>query len=362
MTLPHRLSGIILAALIVAGGLISASSAKAEDLVDFLWGGSAEYGGGRSVVSFDPKYKPNQIIVSFSDRRLYLITKPGEAITYPVAVPTGEARWQGVTFVSNKRVNPPWTPTPEMVRNNPRLPRWVPGGHPMNPLGIRAMYLGSSAYRIHGTDAPWTIGQAVSHGCIRMTNQDVLDLYPRVPVGMRVTVTWQHFSTHTVASGDEYPRYGADASSNSKNKSTASYSSPRDTSNHTASNRPTDGSLSSLFFWNDDEPAQQSQAPAQKSAHEATTSPAPSKKKTASSATKKKSSSTEKEKVSSSTSSHATSIPDPKKPRESAAADPVATKASLQTGNAPQGMPSATKTSASSDDGLSVKKAAAQVQ
>ena len=154
-------------------------------------------------MSFDPKYKPNQIIVSFSDRRLYLITKPGEAITYPVAVPTGEARWQGVTFVSNKRVNPPWTPTPEMVRNNPRLPRWVPGGHPMNPLGIRAMYLGSSAYRIHGTDAPWTIGQAVSHGCIRMTNQDVLDLYPRVPVGMRVTVTWQHFSTNTVASGNE---------------------------------------------------------------------------------------------------------------------------------------------------------------
>jgi hypothetical protein len=362
MTLHHRLSGITLAALIVAGGLMSASSAKAEDLVDFLWGGSAEYGGGRSVVSFDPKYKPNQIIVSFSDRRLYLITKTGEAITYPVAVPTGEARWQGVTFVSNKRVNPPWTPTPDMVRNNPRLPRWVPGGHPMNPLGIRAMYLGSSAYRIHGTDAPWTIGQAVSHGCIRMTNQDVLDLYPRVPVGMRVTVTWQHFSTNTVASGDTYPRYGADASSDSKNKSSsaenASYSAPRNASSHTASNRPTDGSLGSLFFWNDDEPAQQAQAPAQQTAPEATASPAPSKKKTASSVTKKKSTSTEKEKVSSSTSSHGASIPDPKKPRESAPADPVASKASLQTGE----IPAATKTSASSDDGLSVKRADAQVQ
>jgi hypothetical protein len=75
------------------------------------------------------------------------------------------------------------------------LPRWVPGGHPMNPLGVRALYLGSSAYRIHGTDAPWTIGTAVSKGCIRMYNQDVLDLYPRVSTGAVVTVTWQRFGS-----------------------------------------------------------------------------------------------------------------------------------------------------------------------
>ncbi len=293
MTLPHRLSGIILAALIVAGGLISASSAKAEDLVDFLWGGSAEYGGGRSVVSFDPKYKPNQIIVSFSDRRLYLITKPGEAITYPVAVPTGEARWQGVTFVSNKRVNPPWTPTPEMVRNNPRLPRWVPGGHPMNPLGIRAMYLGSSAYRIHGTDAPWTIGQAVSHGCIRMTNQDVLDLYPRVPVGMRVTVTWQHFSTNTVASGDEYPRYGADCFERLRKTRATAVRTAQPTRHleriQPATHRPIAAS-SSLFFWNGRRACPAGSGTGTTSPH---LKPRParsaSKKKTASSATKKKS-------------------------------------------------------------------------
>src|SRR3569833_1990473 len=201
MSLSRRVSGLALAALVMAGGLTSASSVKAEDLVDFLWGGSPEYGGGRSVVSFDPQYKPGQIIVSFSDRRLYWIMKPGVALTYPVAIPTGEARWQGVTSVTSKRVNPSWTPTPDMVRANPRLPRWVPGGHPMNPLGIRAMYLGSSAYRIHGTDAPWTIGQAVSHGCIRMANQDVLDLYPRVPVGTRVTVTRQQFKPETVSDG-----------------------------------------------------------------------------------------------------------------------------------------------------------------
>ena len=223
MSLSRFLSGLTLAAIVLAGGLASAPSAKAEDLVDFLWGGSPEYGGGRSIVSFDPQYKPGQIIVSFSDRRLYLITKPGEAMTYPVAIPTGEARWQGVTAVTSKRVNPPWTPTPDMVRANPRLPRWVPGGHPMNPLGIRAMYLGTSAYRIHGTDAPWTIGQAVSHGCIRLTNDDVLDLYPRVPVGTRVTVTWQQFQTHQIASGDSVPRY-RDADSNPR-AATASASS-----------------------------------------------------------------------------------------------------------------------------------------
>jgi lipoprotein-anchoring transpeptidase ErfK/SrfK len=82
-----------------------------------------------------------------------------------------------------------------MRRENPKLPYYVPGGHPQNPLGVRALYLGASTYRIHGTDAPWTIGTAVSKGCIRMYNEDVLDLYPRVPVGTRVTVTWKRFTT-----------------------------------------------------------------------------------------------------------------------------------------------------------------------
>ena len=87
-----------------------------------------------------------------------------------------------------------------MIAENPRLPRWVPGGHPMNPLGNRALYLGSSMYRIHGTDAPWTIGTAVSKGCIRLYNQDVADLYPRVSVGAKVTVTWDRFTTTASAS------------------------------------------------------------------------------------------------------------------------------------------------------------------
>jgi hypothetical protein len=157
-------------------------------------------GGSREVVSFSPKYGAGQIIVSFGDKRLYYVTQPGQAISYPIAVPREKSRWAGVTAVSQKRENPPWTPTPEMIRENPRLPRWVPGGHPMNPLGVRALYLGSSMYRIHGTDAPWTIGTAASKGCIRLYNEDVLDLYPRVRIGTKVTVTYQTFTTSGVVS------------------------------------------------------------------------------------------------------------------------------------------------------------------
>ena len=177
------------AALAMTLSATAPSRADAQDLFSFLWDG-----GSRSVVDFSPRYQPRQIIVSFGDRKLYWVHKRGEAISYPIAVPREQSRWSGVTSVSDKRVNPAWTPTPTMLRENPRLPRWVPGGHPQNPLGVRALYLGSSAYRIHGTDAPWTIGSAVSKGCIRMYNEDVLDLYPRVPVGTKVTVTWQRFS------------------------------------------------------------------------------------------------------------------------------------------------------------------------
>ncbi len=178
----------------VAAATIALTVTAAPATAQSLWGGDAEWGGGKQTVAFAPQYKTGEIIVSFGDRRLYLITRPGIAISYPIAVPREQSRWEGVTSVSNKRENPSWTPTPEMIKENPRLPSWVPGGHPMNPLGVRAMYLGSSTYRIHGTDAPWTIGQAVSKGCIRMFNEDVLDLYPRVPVGTRVTVTWQRFN------------------------------------------------------------------------------------------------------------------------------------------------------------------------
>ena len=158
------------------------------------WGGSSTVGGsGREAVRFSPTYKSGELVVSFGDRRIYHVVRQGEAISYPIAIPREQSRWQGVMSITQKRVNPSWTPTPTMRAENPRLPMWVPGGHPMNPLGVRGLYLGSSAYRIHGTDAPWTIGQPVSKGCIRMYNQDVIELYDRVPVGTKVTVTWQRF-------------------------------------------------------------------------------------------------------------------------------------------------------------------------
>jgi len=202
------LSSSVLARVAALLVLAAPTAASAQGLIDFLWGGGSEWGGGRQTVSFSPRYTPGQIIVSFGDRRLYHIKRKGQATSYPIAVPREQSRWQGTTKVTMKRANPSWRPTGEMLRENPRLPRWVPGGHPMNPLGVRALYLGSSTYRIHGTDAPWTIGKAVSKGCIRMYNSDVLDLYPRVKVGMRVTVTWQRFNTSAMtAAYDDPPPY-----------------------------------------------------------------------------------------------------------------------------------------------------------
>lgn len=185
----HLLRRVALAALSFIFMSPVAPSASAQDFFSFLWSG-----GSRDHVSFPSSYAPGQVIVSFGDRKLYWIHQRGEAISYPIAVPREQSRWSGVTSVSSKRANPSWTPTPSMRRENPKLPAFVPGGHPLNPLGVRALYLGTSMYRIHGTDAPWTIGTAVSKGCIRMYNEDVLDLYPRVPVGAKVTVTWKRYN------------------------------------------------------------------------------------------------------------------------------------------------------------------------
>jgi lipoprotein-anchoring transpeptidase ErfK/SrfK len=185
----------IMGALVAAFAALFAPPALAQQLFWDWGGGDAVGASGSEIVRFSERFAPGQIVVSFGDRRLYFVTRPGEAISYPIAIPRDEDRWEGVTSVTNKRVNPSWTPTATMTAENPRLPRWVPGGHPMNPLGVRALYLGESAYRIHGTDAPWTIGTAVSKGCIRMYNQDVLDLYPRVSLGAQVAVTWERFQS-----------------------------------------------------------------------------------------------------------------------------------------------------------------------
>ncbi|MEW6121155.1 MAG: L,D-transpeptidase [Pseudomonadota bacterium] len=141
----------------------------------------------RQMVAFDPKYPAGSVVVSTNERRLYYVTAPGQAIRYGIGVGRDGFQWSGVKVVSAKKEWPSWTPPAQMLKRRPDLPRYMPGGID-NPLGARAMYLGSSLYRIHGSNEPETIGQAVSSGCIRMTNDDVSDLYNRVKVGTKVYV------------------------------------------------------------------------------------------------------------------------------------------------------------------------------
>ncbi|MGU3493567.1 L,D-transpeptidase [Xanthobacteraceae bacterium A53D] len=142
---------------------------------------------GRRQVAVDAKYAPGNVVISTSQRRLYYVTAPGRAIEYGVGVGRDGFQWSGVKTVSMKKEWPSWRPPAQMLKRRPDLPRYMPGGLD-NPLGARAMYLGSSLYRIHGSNEPDTIGQAVSSGCIRMTNEDVVDLYNRVKVGAKVYV------------------------------------------------------------------------------------------------------------------------------------------------------------------------------
>ncbi|HEY0570624.1 MAG TPA: L,D-transpeptidase [Enterovirga sp.] len=141
----------------------------------------------RQLVQFDAKYAPGTIVISTEERRLYYVSAPGEAIEYGVGVGRPGFTWRGVQRVSAKKEWPSWTPPAAMLKRRPDLPRYMSGG-PENPLGARAMYLGSSEYRIHGSNEPETIGQAVSSGCFRLTNEDVIDLYNRVQVGTTVIV------------------------------------------------------------------------------------------------------------------------------------------------------------------------------
>ncbi len=141
----------------------------------------------RETVSFSGNYEPGTLVVSTSERRMYLVLENGKALRYGVGVGRPGFEWGGETKITQKREWPDWTPPPEMLKRRPDLPRYMKGG-PDNPLGARAMYLGSSLYRIHGSNEPESIGRAVSSGCIRMVNEDVIDLYERVKVGASVIV------------------------------------------------------------------------------------------------------------------------------------------------------------------------------
>jgi lipoprotein-anchoring transpeptidase ErfK/SrfK len=151
------------------------------------------YSGGqsspipRTTVSFASNYSPGTIYINTAERRLYLVLPNGQALRYGIGVGRDGFRWGGVHRISAKKEWPSWTPPSQMLARRPDLPRHMAGGLD-NPLGARAMYLGSTLYRIHGSNEPETIGQAVSSGCFRMTNEDVTDLYSRVSVGATVIV------------------------------------------------------------------------------------------------------------------------------------------------------------------------------
>jgi lipoprotein-anchoring transpeptidase ErfK/SrfK len=141
----------------------------------------------RQIVSYATREAPGTIIIDTPNTYLYYVIGGGQAIRYGIGVGRDGFTWSGTQSVTKKAEWPDWTPPPEMIARQPYLPRHMAGG-PGNPLGARAMYLGGTVYRIHGTNAPETIGTHVSSGCIRLTNADVSDLYARVNVGTRVIV------------------------------------------------------------------------------------------------------------------------------------------------------------------------------
>ena len=179
-----------------AGLLLATSPASAFDVNEFLQLQKAPLGADgkpravavpRETVAYSGPYSPGTILISTTERRMYYVLPGNQAIKYGVGVGRPGFEWSGTKFISQKREWPGWTPPAQMLKRRPDLPRHMEGGV-LNPLGARAMYLGSSLYRIHGSNEPDTIGQAVSSGCIRMTNEDVTDLYERAKIGTRVVV------------------------------------------------------------------------------------------------------------------------------------------------------------------------------
>ena len=143
----------------------------------------------REVVAFNGGASPGTIVVRTNERKLYLVLGEGRALRYPVGVGRVGRQWAGRSYVDGKHVRPAWAPPPEIRRDKPGLPGVIPGGSPQNPMGAAALTLSGGEYAIHGTNNPGSIGGFVSYGCIRMYNQDIVDLYERVGVGTPVIVT-----------------------------------------------------------------------------------------------------------------------------------------------------------------------------
>ena len=197
MSIRHVATVAAIAALL--GSFSLANAQYDNERMEMLRGGASKKGVynifgldgtglGRTSVSYPGKYAPGTIVVDTTARWLYLIEGNGSALRYGIGVGRSGFQWKGTHKITAKKVNPSWTPPPEMIARQPDVPRHMKGGDPENPLGTHAMYLGSTLYRIHGSPDADSVGEAESSGCFRMRNTDVADLYERVPVGTTVVV------------------------------------------------------------------------------------------------------------------------------------------------------------------------------
>ena len=197
MSIRHVATVAAIAAFLGSFGLANAQSDN--ERMEMLRGGASKKGVynifgldgtglGRTSVSYPGKYAPGTIVVDTAARGLYFIQENGTALRYGIGVGRAGFQWKGTHKITAKKVNPSWTPPPEMIARQPDVPRHMKGGDPENPLGTHAMYLGSTLYRIHGSPDADSVGEAESSGCFRMRNTDVADLYERVPVGTTVVV------------------------------------------------------------------------------------------------------------------------------------------------------------------------------
>jgi lipoprotein-anchoring transpeptidase ErfK/SrfK len=184
----------ILLPLIAAAGMVSSALAgevynREPVEIPTIFGTKLIIGTNypKEIVAFSEQHAPGTIIISTSQRRLYYVLGNGQALRYAIAVGKEGYAWSGTNTVSMKREWPDWNPTADQRKRDPKLPVHMAGG-PDNPLGARGIYLGTTLYRIHGTNEPWYMGTARSSGCIRMTNDDVIDLYNRTKVGATVIV------------------------------------------------------------------------------------------------------------------------------------------------------------------------------
>jgi lipoprotein-anchoring transpeptidase ErfK/SrfK len=190
----RKIRHLICATIAAAGLMLSASHSFAQQpdrgdepglIADDAYELDPEW--QKQMVYYRSTEPPGTIIIATSERHLYLVQPGGRALRYGIGVGRDGFQWQGLVNITRKAEWPDWVPPPEMIERQPYLPRFMAGG-PGNPLGARAMYLGTTVYRIHGTNRPDTIGTKVSSGCFRLVNGDVADLYDRVPVGTKVVI------------------------------------------------------------------------------------------------------------------------------------------------------------------------------